>query len=288
MIIYSHLTTDIYVSKMNYHIERILKCINKSATAIILAIVLFLILFAIPGFTFRGTVLALDNTSPSFLSTYKIIPSYYHTSNITVASLDNAGLNNSIKAVSNNFNNNDNYIDRMISSNAVVNVESNINKCNNSNSNTTLISHITPNPHNVLPPKIVMTYNGKEFDVGVLLNSKYREDTTFTQLQIPQEKINTHISNNSISLVKGSCVGFIIKNDPLALPPSSISVTAYDIEGKVVKLITTTEHSKRIFFNIDLNKGKYILLVVATWLPGSEKVTGYEEYNYLINVVNDG
>jgi hypothetical protein len=71
------------------------------------------------------------------------------------------------------------------------------------------------------PPKIVLIYNGKEYDVGSLLNAKYREGTPFAQLQIPQEKINAYISNNSTNLVKGSCLGFIIKNDQLALPPSS-------------------------------------------------------------------
>ena len=41
------------------------------------------------------------------------------------------------------------------------------------------------------------------------------EDTPFAQLQIPQEKINGYISNNGTNLVKGSCLGFIIKNDQI-------------------------------------------------------------------------
>jgi hypothetical protein len=102
----------------------------------------------------QQSILAIDNTSSLFLSTYGLILLYYHSSNIPIISLHNAGINNSMKVVSYSIHNYDNYVGRMISFNTVVNGESNINNCNNNNnnSNITINAHISPNIHNVLPP----------------------------------------------------------------------------------------------------------------------------------------
>ena len=156
-------------------------------------------------------------------------------------------------------------------------------KCHNSNfflnkTNTILA--------NVLPPKIVMVYDGKQYDTGYLFSSKYRAGSSFSQLQIPPERIISNVPNKSLIVINGSCLGFVIQNDPLTKTPSSLSVNAYSAQGHALKVLSSVEHSKSNFFNVSLDEGKYILLVVATWLPEDQKVTGYVEYNFLIDVRN--
>jgi hypothetical protein len=158
-------------------------------------------------------------------------------------------------------------------------------KCSNNSSNA--FNNTNNIISNVLPPKILMAYNGKEYDTGNLFGSKYREGISFSQLQIPQEKITSHLPNNTLTITNGSCLGFVVQNDPLHTP-SSISVDAYNEQGHALKVLSLIENSKRIFFNIDLNEGKYIILVVATWLPASQKVTGYVEYVFVVDVKSNG
>lgn len=154
-------------------------------------------------------------------------------------------------------------------------------KCNNNRSNT--FNNTNNIISNVLPPKIIMEYNGKGYDIGNLFSSKYREGASFSQLQIPQEKITSNLPNYTMTIINGSCLGFLVKNDPLPAP-SSLSVNVYNEQGHALKVLSLIENSKRIFFNVGLNEGKYILLVVATWLPTIEKVTGYEEYIFVVDV----
>ncbi len=82
-----------------------------------------------------------------------------------------------------------------------------------------------------------MFYNGKEYNTGNLINAEYREGTSFARLHIPIEKVTTILPNQSINITSGSCLGFIMKNDPSALPPSSMSINAYTTEGKAIKVL---------------------------------------------------
>lgn len=154
------------------------------------------------------------------------------------------------------------------------------NTCSNSGNQFNNTNNIVPR---VLPPKIIMVYNGKGYDTGNLFSSKYREGTSFSQLQIPREKITSYLPNYTMTIINGSCLGFIVQNDPLHTP-SSLSVNAYDEQGHALKVLSLIRYSKSIFFNVDLNEGKYILLTVATWLPTTEKVTGYEECVFVVDV----
>jgi hypothetical protein len=38
-------------------------------------------------------------------------------------------------------------------------------------------------------------------------------------------------------------------------------------------------------FRVNLVRGTYILLAVGTWLPGSEHVSGYAIYKFVVNVI---
>ncbi len=245
---------------MNHYVISVMRCNNSTTVIFILSVTtalsLSLILLIISSFGSNRSIFAMDDISD--LSTFVLqkSPYYHYINDVPNTSLHNIGIsnnignNNNLMFIDYNINNNDNnnYISKIISLTTVGNGGSHIDNCNNNNSNIIINAKTKPIIPYVLPPKIVMMNNGKEYDVGNFVSSKYREDTTFAQLHIPQEKINTHLPNNSTTIVKGSCLGFVVENDPLALPPSSMSITAYDIQGKAVKVFGTIVHSKSNFF----------------------------------------
>jgi hypothetical protein len=134
-----------------------------------------------------------------------------------------------------------------------------------------------------LPPRIVMVYNGIQHS-GVLVSYKYRHGYTFGQLDIPAEKVTALLPSDIVNIRKGSLVQFFAKGDPQILPSNSLSIDAYNSQGKAVGVLNTTKASNSTLA-LNLNEGKYILLAVATWIPGSEDVTGYAIFSYMVNVV---
>jgi hypothetical protein len=136
----------------------------------------------------------------------------------------------------------------------------------------------------VLPPKIVMIYAGKEYD-GELSDSKYREGQTISELHIPLKNVSTDLPSKMVQVKEGSCLQFVIKGTPRLLPPSSLAVTAYDSNnGTAVKVLSAVDSHSSIF-KVILNKGNYIYLAVATWLPGTQHVSGYVIYKFMVNVI---
>jgi hypothetical protein len=134
-----------------------------------------------------------------------------------------------------------------------------------------------------LPPRIVMVYEGIQHR-GVLVSYKYRHGYTFGQLDIPAEKVTALLPSDVVNIKKGSIVRFFAKGDPAILPSNSLSISAYTNQGKAVGVLNTTKAASSTF-PLNLQEGKYILLSVATWLPGSEDVTGYAMFSYMVNVV---
>jgi hypothetical protein len=134
-----------------------------------------------------------------------------------------------------------------------------------------------------LPPRIVMVYNGIPHS-GVLVSYKYRHGYTFGQLDIPAIKVTALLPSDVVNIKRDSFVQFIAKGNPPILPPSSISIDAYTSQGKAISVLNITKGTSS-GFALNLNEGKYILLATATWLPGSEDVTGYSIFSYMVNVV---
>jgi hypothetical protein len=131
------------------------------------------------------------------------------------------------------------------------------------------IASSLPISASVLPPRIVMVYAGNEYSDD-LISYQYRHGASFRIIDIPLENITKKVSLQPVVEVKnGSKIQFVIKGNPPVLP-SSLSITAYDMEGKAVKVLNATQYSKSIF-TVNLSKGKYILLAIATWLPEHEK-----------------
>jgi hypothetical protein len=157
-----------------------------------------------------------------------------------------------------------------------------------SNANCSLPAPVNTNNSelkvNVLPPRIVMNYAGIEYD-GDLSEAKYRAGINFPELHIRPQNITANVPSNIVHVQKDSCIQFLIRGTPKLLPPSSLAVTAYSaISGAAAKVLNATDYDSSIF-RMNLNSGNYILLAAATWLPGSEDVTGYVIYKFVASVV---
>ena len=136
---------------------------------------------------------------------------------------------------------------------------------------------------NVLPPKILMNYAGIQYP-GQLSEAKYRAGENFAELHIQPQNVSANIPSNIVHIKSGSCVQFLIVGTPNLLPPSSLAVTAYHaINGTAAAVLNATDYDKTIF-RMNLNSGNYILVAAATWLPGSEDVTGYVIYKFVLSV----
>lgn len=135
-----------------------------------------------------------------------------------------------------------------------------------------------------LPPRIVIVYNGTEHS-GVLVDYKYRKGYTFGQLDIPAKNVTSlHHPSDVFNIKKGSTVQFIAKGNPAILPPNTLSIDAYTSQGKAVGVLNMTKGTSSTVA-LDLVEGKYILLATATWIPGSEHVTGYAIFSYMIDII---
>jgi len=129
-----------------------------------------------------------------------------------------------------------------------------------------------------------MNYAGIEYP-GDLSEAKYRAGINFPELHIRPQNITVNLPSNIVHIQKGSCIQFQIKGTPKLLPPSSLAVSAYyAVNGSAAKVLNATDYDNSTF-RMNLNNGNYILLATATWLPGSEDVTGYVIYKFVVNVL---
>jgi hypothetical protein len=140
---------------------------------------------------------------------------------------------------------------------------------------------------NVLPPKMYIIYGDKILP-GELSQSKYREGETFSELNISPESIKSELPVDTLQMRKDTCVQFIVKGTPKTLPPNSLDVTAYNINGTTFGVLDPADDNTSTF-RVNLPRGAYILLATATWIPSStnEYVTGYVIYKFVAKVTEN-
>jgi hypothetical protein len=180
------------------------------------------------------------------------------------------------------------------------------------------VSSIPVNPFETrgVPSQIVMEYEGKEYPgklVRYITNISTSNSTGGSSQSLggggggggtltstSPDNITSPLPNQIIPLKKNSSVNFIIKgnnNTPTKAQPNTMSVTAYNIKGMAVKLLNTTQQvGAKNMVVVNLDKGQYILLSVATWLPqkggnnnndnNENTIIGFVSYSYRINVVS--
>ena len=139
----------------------------------------------------------------------------------------------------------------------------------------------------VLPPEMHLVYGERVYQ-GELSQSKYREGETFSDLNILPENIGSELPAETVEIKKDTCAQFVVKGTPRTLPPDSLDISAYTIDGTSVGVLNATEDNTSTF-RINLPSGAYILLASATWVPSAadEYVTGYVIYKFLANVTEN-
>jgi hypothetical protein len=64
--------------------------------------------------------------------------------------------------------------------------------------------------------------------------------------------------------------------------------TLYHLNGTAYKVLSLDGEDKMDIFTIDADKGKYLLLATATWLPNPDNyltTSGYVSYIFRVNVI---
>ncbi len=150
------------------------------------------------------------------------------------------------------------------------------------------------------PPQIAMIYNGKEYLgnlVNYIANSTNSNSTGTTtpvgQSAVTPQNITAPLPSKVVTVKKASVINFVLSNknnnNSINTVPSSMSITAYNINGKATGLANTIEHSKTSKFMVNLNGGEqYILIPVATWIAQKGNIgttNAFVSYSYRINVI---
>ena len=132
-----------------------------------------------------------------------------------------------------------------------------------------------------------MVYNGKEYSGGLV---GYSWEKTEVLNEIPEINGNitaalpdapqvVKVENNTSVKFK---VEYINQTDAL---PDTLSVNVYSNDGVPIEVLDVSKNDKSTF-TIDLDKGEYVLVSTAIWLPENNKViSGYVSYSYRINVM---
>src|ERR671918_534698 len=89
---------------------------------------------------------------------------------------------------------------------------------------------------NVLPPEIYMVYREVAY-LGELSESKYREGETFSDLNIPPVNISSDLPTESVEIESETCAQFLVRGTPRTLPPDSLDISAYTMDGTAVGVL---------------------------------------------------
>ena len=147
------------------------------------------------------------------------------------------------------------------------------------------------NPFGGKTPEMIMTLDGKAYsgELRSFIWNSGNVNDNFPVIEQPRDNITAIIPNNTATTEKGSQVKFSIKGNPdTEAQPDSLSVTAYTLDGYPSKVLDVS-NNKTDTFDIELDKGKYILLALATWLPNEDnylRTEGYVSYTYRIDVMD--
>lgn len=148
------------------------------------------------------------------------------------------------------------------------------------------------NPFGNGMPEIVMDLGGESYygELRYFVWERGEANHNFPANEPPRSNITTILPNKTATLEKGSQVMFSVKDNPVPeAQPDSLSVTAYTTDDGAPIKVLSVSNNKTDTFDIDLDKGKYILLATATWFPdeGNYLATGgYVSYAFRINVTN--
>lgn len=140
-------------------------------------------------------------------------------------------------------------------------------------------------------PEIVLKYNDTIYN-GVLRSAIFSSgdvNDNMPSLENNSNNITNTIPKQIINITHGEQIQLMVSENPMPeLQPNSISSTLYHLNGNVSKILSLKEEDKMDTFIVDANKGEYLLLAIATWLPNPDNyltTTGYVSYLFRLSVV---
>lgn len=104
----------------------------------------------------------------------------------------------------------------------------------------------------------------------------------------PGNNITSIIPANIINISANKQIQLlVVGNPPPELQTSSVSATVYHMNGTAVGVLSVEDNSKNSIFDVDLKKGRYLILAVTTWLPNPDiylTTSGYVSYVFRVAV----
>jgi hypothetical protein len=139
-------------------------------------------------------------------------------------------------------------------------------------------------------PSISMKY-GNDTYTGELRSAAFSYGDVNNNLESFENNssdITSIIPDRTLNISQGKQIQLLISGNPTPEnQPNTLSATAYHTNGTQVKVLTIAEDGKKDNFIIDLERGQYLILSVATWLPTSDNYltsSGYISYVFRVNV----
>ena len=133
-------------------------------------------------------------------------------------------------------------------------------------------------------PEILLKYNGTIYN-GELRSAIFSSgdvNDNMPSLENNSTNITTIIPKQIINITHNEQIQLLVSENPRPeLQPNSISSTLYHLNGTVSKILSLKEEDKMDMFIVDANKGEYLLLAIATWLPNPDNyltTAGYVSY----------
>jgi hypothetical protein len=181
---------------------------------------------------------------------------------------------------------------------------------NDNNIRALTIGEINLNPLSVLPPvgepapipknpfsstegapEIELKYNNSIYQ-GELRSAVFASgnvNDNMPSLEDEATNITAIIPGQVINITQNGQIRLLIDENPQPeLQPNSLSSTLYHMDGTVSKVLSLKENTKLDTFIVDANKGEYLLLTVASWLPNPDNyltTSGYVSYVFRVNVL---
>ncbi|CAN5778869.1 hypothetical protein BH23THE1_BH23THE1_20880 [soil metagenome] len=140
-------------------------------------------------------------------------------------------------------------------------------------------------------PEIVLKYNNSIYQ-GELRSAIFASgdvNDNMPSFEDEASSITAIIPEQIINMTQNEQIQLLINENPQPeLQPNSLSSTLYHMNGNVSKVLSLKEEAKRDTFIVDEDKGEYLLLTVATWLPNPDNyltTSGYVTYVFRVNVL---
>lgn len=140
-------------------------------------------------------------------------------------------------------------------------------------------------------PEIVLKYNNSIYkgELRSAIFSSGDVNDNMPSLEGDSNNITATMPKQIINIIHDEQIQLLLNENPRPeLQPNSLSSTLYHLDGTVSKILSFNVEDKMDTFTLDVDKGEYLLLAIATWLPNPDNyltTSGYVSYIFRLNVI---